>query len=286
MTTRRFTSAEARARIVRQAIGCDAAGRTRYTIATLVTDHAQYDAMRASLHSGGFDRDCEYLHIDNSLGEQVCAYAGLDAMLSEAAGEYVILCHQDIRLLDDDRRNLDRRLAELHDIDPLWAVAGNAGGVGPGVLAIRITDPHGADQYLGTLPQRVVSLDENFIIVRREARFSFSRDLSGFHLYGADLCLNADIAGWHAYVIDFHLAHLSGGRKDASFTRMEEAFRARWAEALRPRWMQTTCTLLHIAGTPIARLAGGVAKWPVGRVRRALQKRALAGSQRPVERVS
>lgn len=286
MTTRRLTPTEARARIVRQVTGCDASGRTRYTIATLVTDHAQYDAMRASLHSGGFDRDCEYLHIDNSLGEQVCAYAGLDAMLSEAAGEYVILCHQDIRLLDDDRYNLDRRLAELHDIDPVWAVAGNAGGTATGELAIRITDPHGADQYLGTLPQRVVSLDENFIVVRREARFSFSRDLTGFHLYGADLCLNADIAGWHAYVIDFHLAHLSGGRKDVSFTRMEEAFRARWAKALRPRWMQTTCTLLPIAGTPIERIAGDVAKWPVARVRRVLQKQSQRRSQRQVERAS
>ncbi len=54
--------------------------------------------------------------------------------------------------------------------------------------------------------------------------------------------------GYSAYVIDFHLRHLSPGRKDATFTRAEATFRAKWSRALKPRWMQTTCTLLRIGG--------------------------------------
>ena len=58
-----------------------------------------------------------------------------------------------------------------------------------------------------------MSLDENFIVVRGDARIGFSNDLSGYHFYGADICLNAAVAGWNAYVIDFHLAPPVGGKE-------------------------------------------------------------------------
>ena len=104
----------------------------RYSIATLVTDHDQYAALLSSLWSGGFDgADCEYLFIDNSQSNTACAYSGLNALLNEARGERVILCHQDIRLLVDTRAGLDARLEELDAFDPAWALAGNAGGMGP-----------------------------------------------------------------------------------------------------------------------------------------------------------
>ena len=242
-----------------------------YTIATLVNDPAQYEAMVESLRNGGFGADdCEFLYIDNTGSEQVDAYRGLNALLDAARGAIVILCHQDIRLLKDQRADLDRALADLEARDPAWALAGNAGGVAPGRLALRITDPHGADRHVGKLPARVVSLDENFIVVRRNARLAFSRDLSGFHLYGADICLVADILGWRAYVIDFHLLHLSGGNKNASFDEMATRFTAKWSRALAPRWMQTTCALLRIAGTPLGRLAGRLAQAPLSRLSRRL----------------
>ncbi len=235
----------------------------RYTIATLVTDMTQYEAMRASFEASGFDgRDCEYILIDNTGATQTCAYRGLNAVLAAARGRRVILCHQDVRLLDDDRTTLDARLDDLDATHPGWALAGNAGGIGPGSLAVRITDPHGANQRVGTFPQPVASLDENFIIVRRSARVGFSIDLTGFHFYGADIAMNAAQAGYGAYVIDFHLAHLSGGRKGPDFYAAEAAFRDKWNRALGPRWIQTTCSLVRLSGDTLGSLTGRLAERP------------------------
>ena len=104
-----------------------------YSIGTLVSDLTQYQAMRASFERHGFDsEDCEYLQIDNTKTNQKDAYAGLNQLLSEARGRYVILCHQDVRMIDDGREELDAQLARLEQIDPNWAVAGNAGGVSRG----------------------------------------------------------------------------------------------------------------------------------------------------------
>lgn len=219
-----------------------------FTFATLVTDAAAYEAMRESLTKAGFTgTDIELLMLDNTHANRWCAYRGLNRALAEARGRYVVLCHQDVRFDRDGRAALEARLDELNAHDPNWAIASNAGGVAPGRLAVRITDPHGSDQGDGPFPQRVETVDENFIVVRREARVGFSRELTGYHLYGADLCLNAAVAGHTAYVIDYHLTHLSGGNKDASFAAAAGALAQKWSRAFRPRWLQTTCTLLHIS---------------------------------------
>lgn len=245
----------------------------RYTIGTLVTNPEQYAEMRASFAAGGFDGDdCEYLTIDNTNGNTADAYDGLRSALNRARGTYTILCHQDVFLLDDKRVELDARLDELTALDPTWAVAGNAGGKARDELAIRITDKFGDDQSIGgPFPAKVMSLDENFIVVRTDTRVSFSRDLSGFHMYGADLCLNADVLGYCAYVIDFHLRHDGEARTGASFECSVDAFRAKWARALGPRFMQTTCAGVLLSGNPIAQ-AVSTARHQARRVNRRVRR--------------
>lgn len=253
----------------------------RFTIATLVNSRPHYEEMLASFDEAGFDRaSCEYLFVDNTGAGQTCAYRGLDHMLGEARGEHVILCHQDVRLVHDGRQELEFRLAALEALDPAWAIAGNAGGIAPGRLAIRITDPHGADRRVGTLPARVMSLDENFMVVKRSARLSFSRDLTGFHFYGADLCLMADVKGLSSYVIDFHLEHMSAGVKGTTFDAMERAFCEKWGRAFRPRFLQTTCSLVSLTGDSVSRLIGRIAAPQLARISKRLP--SASGWTRPV----
>jgi hypothetical protein len=219
----------------------------RFSICTLVTDHEEYSAMVGSFRAHGFDgKDCEYLFLDNSQGNKFDAFAGGNIFLREAAGEFIIFCHQDVLLVDDDREVLERRMADLSGLEPNWALCGNAGGTVSGTNSIRISDPHGANQAWGSFPALANALDENFIVIRRDANLALSHDLVGFHLYGADLCIVAEILGRSAWVINFHLLHKSGGRADASFYAARRALENKYRRALRSRRVNTTVTNLYL----------------------------------------
>ena len=93
-------------------------------------------------------------------------------------------------------------------------------------------------------PIRVSSLDENFIVVRNAANLSVSRDLRGFHLYATDLCIIADILGFSAYVVDFHVRHLSSGKVDPSFHLIKQEMVAKYGRFMRPRLVRTPSTIM------------------------------------------
>ena len=209
-----------------------------FSICTMVTNWDEYDGCMASFARGGFDhQSCEFIVLDNTVGNRADGYVALNEFLQAAAGRYVLICHQDVVLIEHGRVDLERRLAELDQIDPHWAVCGNAGYTAEGWPVLNLSHPANDRDVLGTpFPVRVVSLDENFLLVRRGANLAVSRDLSGFHHYAVDLCTVADILGWNSYVIDFFLRHNSGGTLDASYDRSRDAITAKYARALRPRW--------------------------------------------------
>jgi len=239
-----------------------------FTICTLVTNKQQYSDMLESFNEAGFYKDrCEYIYIDNSTRNKFDAYDGLNILLQAAKGKYIILCHQDLLLHDHRIDRLDVIISEMNELDENWAVLGNAGGIVPGKKAIRITDPfYGEDAKVGTFPARVFSLDENFMLVKRSSNLALSRDIGGFHMYGTDLCLIADILGFSTYVVDFHLHHIGGEAvKDlarsaiqtpTSFNSVKRRFVNKYQRAFRARWLQTTCTILYISRSRIGILFG------------------------------
>ena len=199
-----------------------------YSFCSLVTKPALYLGMVESFVTAGFtEEDCEFIHADNALGSVADGYTGLNQMIAKARGRYCILAHQDV-IAQDSRAHLDRVLADLTQADPAWAVAGNAGCDLTGQQFTRITDKHGFDVRLKAPAHRVMSLDENFIILRRNSPVRFSEDLSGFHLYGTDIVFQAHLQGRSAYVVDFHLEHLGTGRIDQSFVTCMQAFQLKY----------------------------------------------------------
>lgn len=191
----------------------------KYTFCTLVTDFGEYIQIVDSAKTAGFDGDdVEFLYFDNQKNNQFDGYNGINRALQEAQGEYLIFCHQDILFHDDKRTTLDACLSELETLDKNWAVAGNAGKDNSCQFYARISDPNMQNIHNGILPAKVMSLDENFMILNRKHRFATSSQaLSGFHLYALDLCQNAYALGLSCYVINFHLLHKSGGKMSQSY---------------------------------------------------------------------
>lgn len=221
-------------------------GAPVYTFCTLVSRPALYAQMLQSFNSAGFTPDdCEFLYTDNTTTNSGDGYRGLNRMIARATGRYIILCHQDL-LAIDPRDQLDACLAELDSTAPDWGVVGNAGYGADGKKRQRLTDRHSYDAKIGTLPGQVVSLDENFLLVRRSALLGLSHDLAGFHLYGTDLVTQAALRGHSAWVVDFHLEHLGTGAVDASFADCLSGFGAKYRRALRPRAVNTMVSRVGI----------------------------------------
>ena len=222
----------------------------KYSVCTLVTKASEYEGMVNSFTNKGFnEQNTEFLYISNIDNNQYDGYTGLNHMLNNAIGEYVVLCHQDILLNFDDESVLENCIYELNDKDKNWALAGNAGGDSL-TRYRRITDPHGTSS-IGNFPQKVKSLDENFIISNSKNRVALSGNLNGFHMYGTDLCLMADILGYSSYVINFHLQHNSAGNKDEAFYLSEKELIKKYQNAFKWRLIKSSCTKLFISHSKI-----------------------------------
>lgn len=250
--------------------------RPRYSICVMVTNWRQYHDCISSYRSHGFDGEsCEFLVLDNSAGNLADAYVASNEFLQAARGDHVILSHQDVTLIEHGRAELDAFLEELDRTDPAWAVCGNAGHTAKDEPVYCLSHPF-RERHIegGPFPKAVVSLDENFLVVRRLANLALSRDLSGFHHYAADLCTIADILGWRSYVIGFYLRHHSGGTIDERYHRSRGAIAAKYARALRPRWVHlVTLQPFFISGNG-AGLRRARMRRLLGRIGRRLRRRA------------
>ena len=239
--------------------------RPKYSICTLLTEKDQYrDALLSFRDAGFVEPESEFLYIDNTEENKYDAYSGVNKFLQVAKGDYIILCHQDLILHADKKEKLDKIIDEMTGFDNDWALLGNAGGIVPGQQAYVLTEFTGKNKHelrRGKFPAKVNSLDEDFIIVKKSAGLSVSNDLSGYHMYGTDLCMIAKMLGYSAYVVDFHLWHLGGASTKApvtkgahvtsSFDVAKNNLISKYQRAFSPRFMQTTCTLFYVSSSKL-----------------------------------
>ena len=225
----------------------------RYSICTLMSNPEEYAEMMQSFIDAGFVTSfCEYLYIDNSKQNKYDAYAGLNKCLTLAKGTYIILCHQDILLNYDRIDVLEQRIAEMDKLDSKWAVLGNAGAVGIKNIVYKLSNQLGELYTRGSVPQQVFSLDENFLLIKKAANLSFSKNMCGFHFYGTDICVIAKVLGHTTYVFDFNIVHKSEGKLDPSFERIKKDLIQKYITAFDGRYVQTTMTNFYISGSKFA----------------------------------
>lgn len=218
-----------------------------FSVCTMVTDKEEYAVMKNSFINCGFNGDCEFLVADNTTSNRFDAFEAIRRFLREAAGRYIIIVHQDVRCIDH-RDDLENKLDELSQLDPLWAVCGNAGANGYKKFKFNIRNK-GVERKSSGLPARVTSLDENLLIINSKCELSVSADIGGFHFYGTDLCIMADFLGYRCYVIGFLVEHLSGGNLK-ELALHEPRFIETYGRKLRHRFIQTTCTKFELSHSP------------------------------------
>ncbi len=233
------------------------AHKFEFSICTLVTRKEEYEEMLQSFIKAGFRKeDCEFLYLDNSIENKYDGFSGLNLFLDQAKGKYIIIGHQDILIEKDDISQLRKCINELDKVDPNWALCGNAGAAGPNHIVYHISYPDGVHMSKGNFPIKVSSLDENFLLIKNDSYLSFSTDLSGFHLYGTDICLNANLKGLTAYVIKFNLVHKSRGNLSPDFFSIRKALIKKYSNFFKGRWVQTTFTTFYLSGSPFKLLVG------------------------------
>ncbi|WP_295076450.1 hypothetical protein [Tabrizicola sp.] len=224
-----------------------------FSVCTLVRSQQKYDRLLASFARTGFTADnSEFLAADNREVNRFDGYDWQKALLAQARGRYVVFCHDDIELLDQGHDALLSALEVLTRAEPTWLLAGVAGGrYRPEkhhrrFLRMHISDPWGENRLMGSVPGRVETLDECFILMRRLQPVIGSHDLGGFHFYGPDLCLQAELRGGSAHVIDFLLRHHGGGTKDDDFRRARDRFIRKYAAIFPGRFLHCTTGVVHL----------------------------------------
>lgn len=181
------------------------------------------------------------------------AGAAYNAGMRQAAGDLLVFVHQDVYLPAGWDRCLDEAIAQLSHTDPVWAVLGVFG-------ITRQLQPHGylyctvSQKVLGKPfpePVQCVSLDEVVLVLRRSAGLRFDERLPGFHLYGTDLCLEAQRRGLRSYIISAFCVHNAEGAKDVlwAFWRSYFYLRRKWRKNLPIR---TPCTTVTLGAWPVA----------------------------------
>jgi hypothetical protein len=220
----------------------------QFSICCIVNNEDEYAQMQHTFLQNGFNDDCEYLIADNINGNQFDAYEAINHFIQKANGKYIIVVHQDVRVIDHKSTLLDC-IATLDNIDPHWAVCGNAGGITYHEKILYLRHANEDSRTTKKLPQKVRTLDENFLMIKNDALLSVSIDLSGFHLYGTDICLLAQMKGYTCYVIPYLVQHLSEGNLKDLYS-IEKSFIKKYGKKIHLGFIQTTCTRFYLSNSP------------------------------------
>jgi hypothetical protein len=183
--------------------------------------------------------------------------AGLNFGIEKAESEWVVCVHQDVYL----PKGWDRCLAQQ-----LRAAERRFGQVGvAGVYGVRdVESPRSPRLPLAAtragwvvdrkrvlrdgpdLPARVATLDELLLVVRRDTTVRFDPEL-GFHLYGADICMQARECGLAVVTLEALCHHnsASAGLPDAFFASAE-VYARKWRHRLP---VATPCVIIDCQGS-------------------------------------
>ena len=190
------------------------------SIITIVNKEDVFRGFKESLEGQNF-KGFELIPVMNMNGEFKGAGEALNSGAAKATGDLLIFCHPDIRFRSPSA--LSDIVTQSLKLDGVTGVAGAKETV-PGKREIVTTIVQGErKESVGrpaSAPEEVQTLDECMIAVKRDAFARFT-EREGWHLYGAEYCLDAGRRGDKCFAIPSEIWHLSDGKSlDASYVTM------------------------------------------------------------------
>jgi GT2 family glycosyltransferase len=187
----------------------------KFSIVTLVNNEQQYFDFLNDLKEQDFNMDFEVIALPNFNNEYNGCSNALNIGIELSNSEYVIMCHQDLRVPKDWLTNIFNKIKNFIINDIKFGVLGMAGSWsnninndGGGVIYLK-------GNTLTTEYTEVQCLDELCLIIKNDSNIRFDEtNFSGYHCYGSDFCLNYMKNGFKNYAINCECEHLSDGFKN------------------------------------------------------------------------
>lgn len=192
--------------------------------------------------------------------DAVSAAAGYNAGMKKSSGDILIFAHQDVYLPEGWFDQLLQAVDYLNEEEPLWAVLGVYGN-GPNGIGHGHLYSTGLGCIVGAPlmhPIKIQTLDEVVLVLRRSAGLCFDERLPGFHLYGADICLEAYRRGLTCHVVEAFCIHNSRG-----IALLPWAYWQAWLY-IRSKWWH--CLPVMTPTLEITRWGGGALRYLVQRL--------------------
>lgn len=172
--------------------------------------------------------------------------------IEKVDSEYMIFSHQDVYLPPGWMTSLERAIVWLESHDPNWGVLGLV-GVAQFGERLGYVYSTGLMRFVGWPMAQAMSvrvLDEIVLVLKRGSGIKFDKYLPGFHLYGTDICLEAEARGMRNYVLPCFALHNSRGIKwfPLSFWKAYMYLRRKWRHLLP---ITTPCTTITVGCMPI-----------------------------------
>ena len=216
----------------------------KYSFIVCINNEHLFDQFVLSLEKTSIENH-EIISINNKVNKFTLPQA-LNLGAEKSSGDFRLFCHQDILFTNDWLDKVTRQIELVSKNNINWGVLGVMGVKQNGFFAGNIRDPHTCVK-IGSLPCEVASLDEVCLILRKDSSLQFDEKLGGFHLYGADICLQANQMGLKCYAIDAPFEHLSPGNIDDSFYEIAEKLRSKWSCVKgSPCVIETTCGVFQL----------------------------------------
>ena len=241
-----------------------------FSIITSVYNLEDYTIFLESLKNQKGNHSLEVIGVPNFYNFFNSAYKALNTGGDVASGKIIIYCHDDIVVSSEWLNKVKYHIEEIEKSRQQVGVIGPAGITKNEAGVYYLLNENGipynkiqasVDRHSSVTPlQRyeVQTLDEMCLITLKSNNLRFDdTQLTGWHFYGANLCLKAMSKGLTNWAIDAYTFHKSDGSKNLSnkekYDKYEECARRfdTWAKNLGiESWRTTTAkshsNLLHL----------------------------------------